>query len=348
MFRLPHVLLVKLTSMGDLIQLLPALSDAHAQRPELRFDWVADAAFAEIPAWHPAVDRVIPSAHRHWRRHPAEFLCGGNARAWLRRLRERRYDRVIDAQGSWKSAVIAHLARGPSAGLDANSVREPGAQWLYRSRHFVSREQLAITRWRQLLAAVLDYPVPTTAPDFGLAGRDWPEPPIAVAAPILTFVTNATWPTKHWPDAHWRTLIESAVNAGYQVVLPWGSAPEQERAEGLARRQSGVRVPPRASLGEIAGLLSRSAAVVSVDTGLAHLGAALDRPTLTLYGPTDPRLIAATGPRAAQLSATGYPCIPCRRRECRVAGYRGPAARCMQNLTPALVWAGLRDLLATA
>jgi len=163
--------------MGDLIQLLPALSDAHGQRPELRFDWVADTAFAEIPGWHPAVDQVIPSAHRDWRRHKTEFLCGNRGRAWLRRLRERRYDRVIDAQGSWKSAVIARLARGPSAGLDGASVREPGAQWLYGERHFVAREQLAITRWRQLLAAVLDYPVPTTAPDFGLAGRVWPDPP---------------------------------------------------------------------------------------------------------------------------------------------------------------------------
>ncbi|MGB5147329.1 MAG: lipopolysaccharide heptosyltransferase I [Porticoccaceae bacterium] len=341
-----HVLLVKLTSMGDLIQLLPALSDAHAQRPELRFDWVADAAFAEIPSWHPAVDRVIPSAHRHWRRHQADFIFGGSGRAWLRRLRERPYTRIIDAQGSWKSAVIARLARGPSAGLDGNSVREPGAQWLYGTRHFVAREQFAITRWRQLLAAVLDYPVPTSAPDFGLAGRAWPEPPIAVAAPILTFVANATWPTKHWPDAHWRELIAHAIGSGYQVVLPWGSARERERAETLARAQSGTWVSPRASLGEIAALLSRSAAVVSVDTGLAHLGAALGRPTLTLYGPTDPRLIAATGPRALQLPAAGYPCIPCRRRECRVAGYRGPAARCMQNLTPALVWARLQALLA--
>lgn len=343
-----HVLLVKLTSMGDLIQLLPALSDARAERPDLRFDWVADAAFAEIPAWHPAVDRVIASDHRRWRREWRSFLCGGSGRAWLSQLRARRYDQIIDAQGSWKSALVTALTRGPNAGLDGRSIREPGAQWLYRRRHFVNREQLAITRWRQLLAAVLDYPIPATAPDFGLSGRVWPEPPVTVTAPPLTFVTNATWPTKHWPDGHWRKLLAEAIRRGYQVVLPWGSAGERERAQALAAGQAGTVVPPRMSLAEVAGLLARSVAVVSVDTGLAHLAAALGRPTLTLYGPTDPRLIAATGPRAVALPATGHPCIPCRRRECLVNDYRGPAARCMQNLTPELVWARLQALLATA
>ena len=72
-----HILLVKLSSMGDLIQLLPALSDARAQRPELCFDWVADTAFAEIPGWHPAVDRVIVSAHRQWRERKSAFLRHG-------------------------------------------------------------------------------------------------------------------------------------------------------------------------------------------------------------------------------------------------------------------------------
>lgn len=343
---LSHVLLVKLTSMGDLIQLLPALSDARAERPELRLDWVADAAFAEIPAWHPAVDRVIASDHRRWRRQWPTFLWSGDGRAWLSHLRERRYEHVIDAQGSWKSALIAGLARGPSAGLDRRSIREPGAQWLYRRRHFVAREQLAITRWRQLLAAVLDYQVPATAPDFGLSGRVWPQPPIAGTAPLLTFVTNATWPTKHWPDHHWRDLLAEALRSGYRVALPWGSAGEREQVQALAAGRAGALVPPRMTLAEVAGLLCASAAVVAVDTGLAHLAAALGRPTLTLYGPTDPRRIAATGPRAVPLPATGHPCIPCRRRECRVADYRGPAARCMQSLTPKLVWAQLQALLA--
>lgn len=342
---MPHVLLVKLTSMGDLIQLLPALSDARAQHPELRFDWAADAAFAEIPAWHPAVARVIASSHRQWRQRKLHFLGRGGARQWLHELRARRYDLVIDAQGSWKSALVTALARGPGAGLDGRSIREPGAQWLYRQRYAVPRGQLAITRWRSLLAQALGYPQPQGAPDFGLAGRTWPRPPVDLAAPTLTFVTNATWPTKHWPAAHWRELIVRARAAGYQVVLPWGSAAERERVAVLAAEQAGVVVPPRMALAEVAGLLCASAAVAAVDTGLAHLAAALGRPTLTLYGPTDPQLIAATGPAAQALPATGYPCVPCGRRQCQVGAAPGPVARCLDELAPALAWARLQAVL---
>jgi len=342
---LRHILLVKLTSMGDLIQLLPALSDAHARHPEIRFDWAADAAFAEIPAWHPAVDRVIVSAHRRWRAAKRDFLRGGAARAWLGQLRARRYELVIDAQGSWKSALAAALARGPSAGLDRRSIREPGAQWLYRRRYRVPRQQLAIARWRSLLAQALGYPVPQGAPQFGLAGRHWPQPPVAPDPHTLTFVTNATWPTKHWPAAHWRELIARAGDAGYRVVLPWGSAGERAQVQALAAGQPGAVVPPRMSLAEVAGLLCASAAVVAVDTGLAHLAAGLGRPTLTLYGATDPRLIAATGPAAQQLQARGRPCIPCGRRHCHTGDYHGPVARCLDELAPALAWARLQAVL---
>lgn len=340
-----HILLVKLSSMGDLIQLLPALSDARAQHPELRFDWAADTAFAEIPRWHPAVDRVIVSAHRQWRERNGGFLRH-DARAWLGELRARRYDLVIDAQGSWKSALVTALARGPGAGLDRTGIREPGAQWLYRRRYPVPRNRHAIARWRALLAAAIGYRQPTGDPDFGLSAVSWPAPPVDLPTPMLTLVTNATWATKHWPDSHWRELIERGLDRGYRLVLPWGSAAERQRAEHLAADRPGVLVPPRMSLTEIAGLLAASVAVVSVDTGLAHLAAALGRPALTLYGPTDPRLIAATGPAALHLQADTRDCIPCGRRECRTPGYRGPQAQCLRELTPALAWARLEQVLS--
>ena len=111
--------------------------------------------------------------------------------------------------------------------------------------------------------------------------------------------------------------------------------------QALADGQTGAVVPPRMTLAEVAGLLCASTAVAAVDTGLAHLAAALGRPTLTLYGPTDPRLIAATGPAAQALQATGHLCVPCGRRQCHTRDYQGPVARCLEALSPALVWARL-------
>src|SRR5690606_968690 len=180
---LPHglpamnVLIVKLTSMGDLVQSLPALSDARRARPEVVFDWVVDEAFAEVPGWHPAVGRVIKTAHRRWRRQVRQSFREGEVQAFWRQLRGARYAAVIDAQSNIKSAVVTALTRGPTHGPDRASVREYPAHWVYGQRHAIPRDQHAVTRWRQLFAAALGYPMPATAADFGLAGRAWPEVP---------------------------------------------------------------------------------------------------------------------------------------------------------------------------
>lgn len=340
-------LIVKLTSMGDLVQALPAVTDASRARPELRLDWVVDEAFAEVPRWHPGVRDVFTTAHRRWRENLATALFGGELRNFARRLRAVRYDAVIDAQTNLKSALVTRLARGPRHGPDRHTVREWGAHLAY-SRHFhIPTDQLAIARWRQLFAQVLDYPVPATPPDFGLADIQWPAPAIELPkAPFLVFVHNASWPNKGWAEPYWHQLIDRAARAGHAVLLPWGSSAEHLQAQRLALGHAGARVLPRLSLTALAAVLVRSSGAVCADTGLAHVSAALDVPTVTLYGATDPHLIGATGNRATHLVADGYPCIPCYRRRCEVPGYSGPEGQCMKNLAPALVWRALTDLMA--
>jgi len=161
-----NVLIVKLTSMGDLVQALPALTDAHQAIPGIHFDWVVDEAFAEVPGWHPAVRNVIRTAHRRWRKTPG-ILGGGELPRFLKTLRATRYDAVIDAQTNLKSALVTALARGPKHGPDRSSVREKPAHWAYHHHYQLEQNQLAIDRWRQLFARVLGYPLPATAP--GLA-----------------------------------------------------------------------------------------------------------------------------------------------------------------------------------
>jgi heptosyltransferase-1 len=334
-----RVLVVKTSSLGDVIHTLPALTDAAAACPGLVCDWLVEEPFAEIPAWHPAVERVIPVALRRWRRTPAP----GEIRRFIRQLRQTLYDHVIDAQGLlFKSAPLAALARGPAAGYDFRSVREPLASLCYRRRHRVSRALHAVTRIRRLFALELGYPVPGTFPDYGLRLPAPVRP--ALEQPYLILLHATTWPSKHWPEPYWAELARLALAAGYRVWLPGHTPGERQAAERIAASGGGSLLP-RCGLTELAGWLDGAAGVVGVDTGLAHLTAALGTPAVTLYGPTRVELTGALGAGQRNLTAD-FPCAPCQRRVCR---FRGPAPvrpACFAQLPPERVWEVLRERMA--
>ncbi len=340
------VLIVKLTSMGDLVQALPAVTDAARALPEIRFDWVVDEVFAEIPAWHPAVHRVIKTAHRRWRAGFRDSIRGGELKSFFASLRAEHYDIVIDAQTNLKSALVTACTRGPKHGPDRRSVREFPANWAYNHHYPLPVEQLAVDRWRQLFATVLGYQQPDTAPDFGIEDHDWPVLDWLPQQPYLVFVANASWPTKYWTDGNWRQLIARAGAEGYRVLLPWGSELERQKTEPLAEGFKHAQVLPRLRLGEVASLLLGSAGAVSMDTGLAHIAAALDVATVTLYGPTDAGLIGATGGHSVHVVATGFDCIPCYKRQCQTGDYRGPEAQCLKGIDPDQVWTTLGRIIA--
>ena len=120
------VLIVKMTSMGDVLHALPALEDLAEHVPELSVDWMVEESFSDIPSWHPLVDRVIPVATRRWRRWSRANY--GDFRAFLKSLRKVPYDYIIDAQGLMKSAAFARLARlvpgGQRIGYSGDSIKE--------------------------------------------------------------------------------------------------------------------------------------------------------------------------------------------------------------------------------
>lgn len=296
-----HVLLVKTSSLGDLIHTLPAVTDAAAARPDLRLDWVAERAFAEIPAWHPAVQAVFTSNLRGWRRHPFSRTAR-NARARLRaELRERHYDLVVDAQGLLKSAWLARQAGAPVVGPDWKSAREAPASWLYARRYPVPSHLTAhaIERQRRLFSQVFGYPLPATAPDAGLDHSRFPVP--SWPRPYVLLLHATSWPTKAWTDAGWVRLAQWLNERGFDTLLPWGSDAEREAAARVARAGH-AQVLPRQSLTALAGWLAHARAFVGVDTGLSHLGAALATPGVTLYGPTLPHLTGALGAYQIQLA----------------------------------------------
>jgi heptosyltransferase-1 len=293
-----QLLIVKTTSLGDLIHTLPALTDAARAVPGLAVDWLAERPFAEIPRWHPAVRTVIASDLRRWRKAPLATLRNGDWARFRAELRSRRYDLVLDAQGLVKSAFLASRADGPVAGPGWASAREPLASLFYDRRHRIPAHgaEHAITRTRRLFAAALGYPLPAdlaAPPDAGLDRARFERP--AIERPYALFLHGTTWPTKRWPLAHWQQLAQWFAARGLVVALPWGSAAERADADAIAAVAPNARVLPKLGLTAVAGWIAHAQVIVGVDTGLMHLASALATPGVSLYGPTLPAMTGAFG-----------------------------------------------------
>ena len=298
-----RALIIRPSSLGDIVHALPVVHDIRRHRPDIAVDWVAEEAFATLVAMHRDVDRVIPVALRRWRHGILERSTWREAAAFRRALTRDRYDVVLDLQEQVKGALLGWLARGPVHGPDGVSIREPAASFTYRYRYPIDPAQHLIDRCRQLAAAAFDY-VPEGAPHF-----DMVPPPLLAApeTPYAVFVHASSRSDKLWPETHWRVLIAHFTQAGLAVLLPWGTSEEAERSTRLAEGLPGSAVCPRRELPDLAARLAGAEVVCGVDTGLVHLAAALGSPTLALFVATDPRLagVARASPRCRDLGGAG-------------------------------------------
>jgi heptosyltransferase-1 len=303
-----RILVIRPSSLGDIVHALPIVHDLHRHRPGIEIDWVAEEPFTALVSMNRGVRRVIPVALRRWRRHALAPATWREIGTFRRDLARERYDAVIDLQEQLKGALIAWFARGPVHGPDRISVREPAATLFYRHSYRINPRQHLIDRCRHLAGKALGY-APAGPPRFELrapALRDSPRAPYAV----FLHVTSRN--DKLWPEAHWIALLEHFTRSGLTVVLPWGSAEEAARSGRLAAASSEALVPPRHSVPELAAVLARAALVVGVDTGLTHLAAALGTPTIALFVATDPRLagVEQASARARDLGAAGNVPLP--------------------------------------
>ena len=328
------VLLVKMSSLGDVVHALPAVTDAG--RSGVRFDWVVEQAYQAVPACHPAVERVLPIAWRRWRRRL--WRSRRELQSFLRGLADERYDLVIDSQGLLKSALVVNRSRAvEKVGFCRRSAREPVAARFYDRCVDVPVGRHAIERQRTLFAGALGYVCDAGANiDFGLARQPAP-------SQRCVFLHGASWATKLWPEAMWIELARLAEGAGLEVVLPWGDSGERARAERIAAA-GGAALLPALSLEELIGELQHARLAVGVDSGLAHLAGALGTPTVVLFGSTSSALTGCRGSSARNLQAD-FACSPCLSRTCV---YRGPSRRwretvvtppCYGELDPEKVWA---------
>ena len=294
------VLFIKTSSMGDVIHHLPALTEARARLPDVRFSWVVEEAFAPLVRLHPAVDEVIPVAMRRWRHSLLKPSTWMQAAAFRSKLKARRFDEIVDSQGLLKSALIARTAQGRRRGYDKKSIKEPTASWFYDIKHPIGWEQHAIARNRALTAEALGYDV-EGPPDFGLdraAMRAPGEKPYGV---MLHATAQAP---KEWPEANWRMLAAVLGNGDIELVALHGNDAERERAIRIASASPRVRVPERAPLDQVARLIAGASFVVGVDTGLLHLAAALGVPLAAIFLGSEPALTGPMGPGPIEVLGT--------------------------------------------
>lgn len=336
-----HVLIIKTSSLGDVVHTLPALTDARAAIADIQFDWVVEEAFAPIPGWHSAVDQVIPVALRRWRKSPLSKQTRQQWHEFKHRLKATDYDLVIDAQGLLKSAALTRMANGTKHGLNRRSAREGLASLSYDHTHQINKNQHAIDRLRQLFADVLDYTVPVGLPDFGLVRQNSNKD-----SRQLVFLHGTTWPSKLWPYSYWQDLLNFATKNKFQVQLPWGNDAEKARAEKLAADNPQAHVCPAMDLDGLSSLLAGSAGAVAVDTGLGHLAAALSLPTVSIYGSTNPALTGTRGNNQTQLQVD-FECAPCLNRQCKYTKASEVKPACYQTVQPAQVWHNLQQLMTS-
>jgi len=292
----PRFLLMKTSSLGDVLHNLAVVSDLRRVFPGALIDWCVEAPFAEIPAWHTGVRRVIPVAVRRWRKTLFNRDTWSEITLSVRALRSETYDAIIDTQGLVRSVLLAQLARGPVYGQNRREARESLSGLLVTHPLPVPYALHAVDRYRMIAATALGYADRLSALplDFGLHDR-FPAQP---GNEVFLFI-NTSRDKKLWPEASWIAVGRLLRDAGLVPVFTAGNAIETERsqriAEGIAQGGAPGEVLVRPTLTQLTERLSKARLCLGVDTGFTHIACALEIPTIAIFTDTDPALAGGFG-----------------------------------------------------
>jgi len=321
------ILVVKMSSLGDLIHTLPAITDATTCVKNLQIDWVAEESLAEIPTWHSKINQVIPISLRRWKKDWKIFRK--EWKIFKEKLQAEKYDVIIDAQGLLKSAMVSLFAKGKRIGLDFSSATESLASFFYQKKVHIDLQAQAVFRMRSIFAQSLNYNFEALPLDYGLKKPENPN----LKEPYVFFAHGTTWPSKRWPLKHWIALANLITEKGIHIYLPWGNTLEKDEANAIAKNHSNITVLPKQNLTQLSRIIAHAKAVVSVDTGLAHLAAAFGIPNVVLYGPTSPNRTGAVGKNQIHVQPD-FDCLFCDKPICYYHGKRNITPQCMQTIKP--------------
>jgi heptosyltransferase-1 len=275
-----RILIVKTSSMGDVVHALPLAADIARARPNALIDWACEDAFLPIPRMSPHVNEVRRVSLRRWRKQLLSPAMWSEVARVRTKLRDVRYDLVIDCQGLLKSALVARWARAPIAGFGPVTAREPMAARFYTQRFEIPADLPAVQRCRELGARALGYEL-DGPPRFELRPTGTPLADLGPQSAVL--LANTSRASKLWPEDRWIELGRWLGERGLRSVFFWGAPEEGERVRRLAAAIPNAHVAPRSGLDVLGASLARAPLVVGVDTGLTHLGAALGRPCVGIF-----------------------------------------------------------------
>lgn len=281
-----RIAIVRLSALGDIVNTAVVLQIVHNHYPNALIDWFVEEAFAPILSGHPLLNDVIPIPLKKIKKQKSLSLL----RATVRSLRSREpYDHIIDAQGLLKSAVVTAFLRGPVHGFDRNSAREGIASWFYTTTSAIAYDTNVIKRNVLVITQALNIPYSDTLieqklPVFAHKVSTDNEKKIAL-------VIGASWPSKCYPKEHFATLCDLLP---YPCHLIWGSEAEHQNALWIAQRSSNAVITDKMSLSQLVSVIAGCDLTIGNDTGPTHIAWAMNRPSITLFGPTNERMIYPT------------------------------------------------------
>ena len=274
---------------------LPAITEAKDQINNITFDWVVDKNFSSVPKWHPNIENTIETNHREWKLNLFSSKSRDEMRDVVNKIDANKYDLIIDMQNNLKSAFLSFMCKSSVTGLDAKSAREYPAHLAYKTKIKVPKTMHAVERQKLLLATALGYETNIANRDYGISKANFKTPLKMYSSKYAICVQNASWTSKQWPIEYWQEFLRILEKKDLKFLFPSGSQAELDRASeicSVSQKAFALEILP---LDEIAFLIDNSEFAICSDTGLAHLSAVVDTPSLTLYGPTDISLIGTYG-----------------------------------------------------
>ena len=297
----PKILLVKLSSLGDVLHNLPIIWDLRSRLPNAQIDWVVEEGYVHLlqplltREGFQGIDRIIPFGLRRWKKSIFSLDSWRQFFAFKKDLQQVSYDVIIETQGLLKSALVCALAKkSPNAvvaGL-ANATEfsgyEPLARNFYSQSVQVPAQCHAVDRSRWVMCSAIDQPLiareesPQFYPNEFI--KKIPKATVAgLHSPYVLFFHSTAREAKRWSNENWATLGKELASRGFQVVLPWGNSSERAVSEMLAAQIPGAFVPPAFSIEQAFSVINDAVLTVGVDTGLTHLAAVLNKPTVEIY-----------------------------------------------------------------